>query len=96
MKYEDEFPVANGPMKSSYSPGEEQAARMEGHLGPELNRRLEIAAAQMWVIDRVRSDCKRQLDYIKKNYAYPSPYTVAYGDMLSLLSELEQEVKGEL
>lgn len=87
MRYENEFPIATGPTKSSYSPGEEQAQRMAGHLGPELNRRLEIAAAKMEILKKFK-------DYIGADFRLKPAYT--YSDIVSVIHMLEQEIKAEL
>lgn len=65
----------------------EQAQRMEGFIGPELNRRLEIAAAKLEVIEEFKQRYNRQ----RLDTAF-----IGVDRIMDLLSTLEQEVKGEL
>ena len=60
MHESEEFPFATGPMRSSYSPGEEQTGNLIHSIGPELYQSLERAGRdpgykQRW-IEEIRKD----------------------------------------
>lgn len=77
----------------------EQAQRMEGHLGRELNRKLEIMAAKLEVINEVRAKCEVDIEIAKRwissdNIA--ASINLSCQGMLLFVKNLEQEIKAEL
>ena len=71
--------------RQPYDCGKEQAQRMESALGPELNRKLEIMAAKLEVIEKIIRACC----YLKKE-------NIPIADISKILDNLEQEIKAEL
>ena len=69
------------------NPDREQAQRMEVGLGPELNRKLEIMAAKLEVINKVRDICNDEI--VLAGY-------MGVKKLMKILDSVEQEIKAEL
>lgn len=83
----DEAPVATGPMKSSYSPGEKQAGNLVQKIGPELDRQLDIAVAKLQVLREFRQRYNMQ----RLDTAF-----IGVNKIMGLLETLEREVKNSI
>ena len=77
----------------------EQAVNMQRVLGSALDRKLEIMAAKLEIINYVKAKCERDIELVKRwisSDSIAASLMLSCQGMLLFLKNLEQEIKAEL